>query len=141
METLGGFFANSDMETTFCDSHFTFLCTESLLLLREVNACILKHTFYRISKDMHPLKVYPFPLNENQRSIKRHFKRKITSQECLTKTAILNNILIAPEKRGIHLFSFFFCVCVCVSVDVCLFVLRFYGPVNPMGHAERGQFT
>ena len=24
---------------------------------------------------------------------------------------------------------------------VCLFVLRFYGPVNPMGHVERGQFT
>ena len=23
----------------------------------------------------------------------------------------------------------------------CLFVLRFYGPVNPMGHVERGQFT
>ena len=22
-----------------------------------------------------------------------------------------------------------------------LFVLRFYGPVNPMGHVERGQFT
>ena len=23
----------------------------------------------------------------------------------------------------------------------CLFVLRFYGPVNPRGHVERGQFT
>ena len=23
----------------------------------------------------------------------------------------------------------------------CLFVLRFYGPVNPMGHVERGQFS
>ena len=23
----------------------------------------------------------------------------------------------------------------------CLFVLRFYGPVNPVGHVERGQFT
>ena len=22
-----------------------------------------------------------------------------------------------------------------------LFVLRFYGPVNPVGHVERGQFT
>ena len=22
-----------------------------------------------------------------------------------------------------------------------LFVLRLYGPVNPMGHVERGQFT
>ena len=22
-----------------------------------------------------------------------------------------------------------------------LFVLRFYGPVNPKGHVERGQFT
>ena len=22
----------------------------------------------------------------------------------------------------------------------CLFVLRFYGPLNPMGHDERGQF-
>ena len=22
-----------------------------------------------------------------------------------------------------------------------LFVLRFYGPVNPIGHVERGQFT
>ena len=28
-----------------------------------------------------------------------------------------------------------------LSVHVCLFVLRFYGPVNPMGHVERGQFT
>ena len=25
--------------------------------------------------------------------------------------------------------------------SVCLFVLRFYGPVNPMGHVEHGQFT
>ena len=25
--------------------------------------------------------------------------------------------------------------------EVDLFVLRFYGPVNPMGHVERGQFT
>ena len=24
---------------------------------------------------------------------------------------------------------------------ICLFVLRFYGPVNPMGHVEHGQFT
>ena len=24
---------------------------------------------------------------------------------------------------------------------VCLFVLRFYDPVNPMGHVERGQLT
>ena len=24
---------------------------------------------------------------------------------------------------------------------ICLFVLRFYGPVNPLGHVERGQFT
>ena len=23
----------------------------------------------------------------------------------------------------------------------CLFVLRFYGPVNPLGHVEHGQFT
>ena len=28
-----------------------------------------------------------------------------------------------------------------VRPSVCLFVLRFYGPVNPMGHVERGQFT
>ena len=26
-------------------------------------------------------------------------------------------------------------------LQVCLFVLRFYGPVNPWGHVERGQFT
>ena len=26
-------------------------------------------------------------------------------------------------------------------VFVSLFVLRFYGPVNPMGHVERVQFT
>ena len=24
---------------------------------------------------------------------------------------------------------------------ICLFVFRFYSPVNPMGHVERGQFT
>ena len=28
-----------------------------------------------------------------------------------------------------------------VSYQRCLFVLRFYGSVNPMGHVERGQFT
>ena len=27
------------------------------------------------------------------------------------------------------------------SVIGCLFVLRFYGPVNPRGHVECGQFT
>ena len=27
------------------------------------------------------------------------------------------------------------------SILFVLFVLRFYGPVNPMGHIERDQFT
>ena len=27
------------------------------------------------------------------------------------------------------------------EMSVCLFVLRFYGSVNPMGHVERSQFT
>ena len=31
--------------------------------------------------------------------------------------------------------------CFKMETYYCLFVLRFYGPVNPIGHVERGQFT
>ena len=47
----------------------------------------------------------------------------------------------STKSTGVYAIFFFFffffflclCVCVCVGVCVCLFVLRFYGPVNPMG--------
>ena len=45
----------------------------------------------------------------------------------------MHNICFCKEIRKIKYFTGY--------CSFCLFVLRFYSPVNPMGHVERSQFA
>ena len=68
-------------------------------------------------------------LMENRRNYPR-----IISEAHLMRTNMFSRIIIKHSSSTAILYYL-------GSAVFNLFVLRFYGPVNPVGHVERGQFT